>query len=58
MKWRERSTNAKKYLEDHPEITAEIEKKVRNNFSEAFEKSLGDEEVDPEQEKAPEEEEN
>ena len=50
--------NAKKYLEDHPEITAEIEKKVRNNFSEAFEKSLGDEEVDPEQEKAPEEEEN
>ena len=50
--------NVKKYLEDHPEITAEIEKKVRNNFSEAFEKSLGDEEVDPEQEKAPEEEEN
>ena len=50
--------NAKKYLEDHPEITAEIEKKVRNNFSEAFEKSLGDEEVDPEQEKAPEEEQN
>ena len=50
--------NAKKYLEDHPEITAEIEKKVRNNFSEGFEKSLGDEEVDPEQEKAPEEEEN
>ena len=50
--------NAKKYLEDHPEITAEIEKKVRNNFSEAFEKSSGDEEVDPEQEKAPEEEEN
>ena len=50
--------NAKKYLEDHPEITAEIEKKVRNNFSEAFEKSLGDEEVDPEQEKALEEEEN
>lgn len=31
--------NAKKYLEDHPEITAEIEKKVRNNFSEAFEKA-------------------
>ena len=50
--------NAKKYLEDHPEITAEIEKKVRNNFSEAFEKSLGDEEIDPEQEKAPEDEEN
>ncbi len=46
--------NAKKYLEDHPEIAAEIEKKVRNNFSEAFEKSLGEEEVDPEQEKEPE----
>ena len=46
--------NAKKYLEDHPEIAAEIEKKVRNNFSEAFEKSLGEEEGDPEQEKEPE----
>ena len=46
--------NAKKYLEDHPEIAAEIEKKVRNNFSEAFEKSLGEEEVGPEQEKEPE----
>lgn len=46
--------NAKKYLEDHPEIAAEIEKKVRNNFSEAFEKSLGEEDVDPEQEKEPE----
>ncbi len=49
--------NAKKYLEEHPEITAEIEKKVRGSFSEAFEKSLGDEEIDPEQEKAPEDEE-
>ena len=36
--------NAKKYLEDHPEIAKEIEKKVRDNFSEAFEKSLGEEE--------------
>lgn len=49
--------NAKKYLEEHPEITDEIEKKVRGSFSEAFEKSLGDEEIDPEQEKAPEDEE-
>ena len=48
--------NAKKYLEEHPEMAAEVEKKVRDNFSEAFEKSLGDEEVDPEQESAPEEE--
>ncbi len=47
--------NAKKYLEDHPEIAKEIEKKVRDNFSEAFEKSLGEEEIDEEQEKEPEE---
>ena len=49
--------NAKRYLEEHPNITAEIEKKVRGSFSEAFEKSLGDEEIDPEQEKEPEDEE-
>lgn len=48
--------NAKKYLEEHPNITAEIEKRVRDSFSEAFEKSLGDEEIDPEQEKEPEDE--
>ena len=48
---------AKKYLEEHPNITAEIEKRVRDSFSEAFEKSLGDEEIDPEQEKEPEDEE-
>ena len=47
--------NAKKYLEDHPEIAKEIEKKVRDNFTEAFEKSLGEEEIDEEQEKEPEE---
>ncbi len=49
--------NAKKYLEEHPNTTAEIEKRVRDSFSEAFEKSLGDEEIDPEQEKEPEDEE-
>ena len=49
--------NAKKYLEEHPNITAEIEKRVSESFSEAFEKSLGDEEIDPEQEKEPEDEE-
>lgn len=49
--------NAKRYLEEHPNITAEIEKRVRDSFSEAFEKSLGDEEIDPEQEKEPEDEE-
>ena len=36
--------NAKKYLEENPEIMADIEKKVRNNFDLAFEKSLSDEE--------------
>ena len=35
--------NAKKYLEDNPEIMAEVEKKVRAKFDEAFEKSLNDE---------------
>ena len=35
--------NVKKYLEDNPEISNEIEEKIRANFNEAFEKSLGDE---------------
>ncbi len=45
--------NAKKYLEDNPEIMKEVEEKVRKNFDKAFEKSLGEEEVDPEQDKEP-----
>ena len=51
--------NAKKYLEDNPEIMTEIEKKVRAKFNEAFEKSLSDEpiQVDEEEEKEPIEEE-
>ena len=50
--------NAKKYLEENPEIMAEVEKKVRAKFNEAFEKSLSDEmEVDAEQETEPTEEE-
>ena len=36
--------NVKKYLEDNPEIMQEVEDKIRANFSEAFEKSLGDDE--------------
>ena len=32
----------------------EIEQKIRNNFNEAFEKSLGEEEIDEEQEIEPE----
>ncbi len=47
--------NAKQYLIDNPKVAEEIEKKIRDNYAQAFEKSLGDEEVDPEQEKEPEE---
>ena len=32
-----------------------VEKKIRDNFNAAFEKSLGEEEIDEEQEKEPEE---
>ena len=35
--------NVKKYLKDNPEIMQEVEEKIRAKFSEAFEKSLGDE---------------
>ena len=35
--------NAKRYLEEHPDIMGEIEKKVRDNFAKAFEQSLGEE---------------
>ena len=40
--------NVKKYLSDNPEIAKEIEEKIRANFSEAFEKSLGDEQEEDE----------
>ncbi len=36
--------NVKKYLLDNSEVMSEIEQKIRNNFEQAFEKSLGDEE--------------
>ena len=49
--------NAKKYLEDNPEIMKEIEEKIRNNFNEAFEQSLGEEIIDEEQETEPEDDE-
>ena len=35
--------NAKRYLEEHPDIMDEIEKKVRDNFAKAFQQSLGEE---------------
>ena len=48
--------NAKRYLEEHPDVMAEIEKKVRDNFEKAFEKSLGEELLaDSEEEVEPEE---
>ena len=40
--------NVKKYMKEHPEMMAEIEEKIRAKFSEAFEKSLGDEEEEEE----------
>ena len=46
--------NAKKYLENNPELMAELEEKVRKNFDEAFEQSLCEEEIDEEQEIEPE----
>ncbi len=44
--------NAKKYIAENPEFMAEIDKKVRDNFSQAFEKSLIDdiEEVEKDEE--------
>ena len=35
--------NVKKYLSENPEVVAEVEEKIRENFNEAFEKSLGEE---------------
>lgn len=40
--------NVKKYLSDNPEIAKEVEEKIRANFNEAFEKSLGEETEDDE----------
>lgn len=45
--------NAKKFLEDNPEIMKEVEEKIRNNFNQAFEQSLGEEIVDEEQDTEP-----
>ena len=47
--------NVKKYLLENPAVMDEVEKKIRDNFNTAFEKSLGEEEVDDEQDTEPEE---
>ena len=41
--------NTKIYLEENPEVLKEVEEKIRANFSQAFEKSLGDNESDSEE---------
>ncbi len=46
--------NVKEYLSENPKVMEEIEKKIRDNFSAAFEKSLGDGTEESEEE--PEEE--
>lgn len=48
--------NAKNYLMENPKVAEEVETKIRDNYAQAFEKSLGDEEVDKEQDEEPEEE--
>ena len=45
--------NAKKYIENNPELMQELDQKVRKNFNEAFEQSLCEEEIDEEQEIEP-----
>ncbi len=47
--------NIKKYLADNPDVMAEVEKKVRDNFNKAFESALGEVEEDEEQDLEPEE---
>jgi len=48
--------NAKRYLEENPEIMNEIEQKVRANFNKAFEQSLDDEAVEEAEEPLEDEE--
>ena len=38
--------NVKQYLAENPKLLNEIEQKIRENFNTAFEKSLGEEEID------------
>ena len=40
--------NAKKYILENPKMAQEVEQKIRDNFSQAFEKSLGEEEPEEE----------
>jgi len=49
--------NVKKFLIENPDIMKEVEDKIRDNFNKAFEKSLGDEPAEAEDEEDFEEEE-
>ena len=48
--------NAKKYILEHPKMAEEVEKKVRDNFSQAFENALVDGEPEEDDEEEPVEE--
>ena len=45
--------NVKDYLAKNPKVAEEIEGKIRANYEKAFEKSLGEGEIDPEQDTEP-----
>ena len=47
--------NIKTYLSENPKLMTEVEKKIRDNFSKAFENALVDGETDDEEEVEPEE---
>ncbi len=49
--------NVKDYLKENPDFAKEVEGKIRDNFSQAFESALGEPEEDPEQDVEPEEDE-
>ncbi len=48
--------NAKKYILEHPKMAEEVEKKVRDNFSQAFENALVDGEPEEDEDEEPLEE--
>ena len=45
--------NVKELIEKNPKMAEELEKKIRDNFSKAFENALGEEELDSEQDTDP-----
>ena len=49
--------NIKELIEKDPKLAAELEKKIRDNFSKAFENALGEEEHDEEEDVEPSEDE-